>query len=168
MLRTLPPVNWGVDAVEKPPLPQKTYLRIAANSHAFEPSPRPMNTDFFRALETRRTRALVERDLEAIEALHAPDYQLISPAGRTFSRAKYLEMIRTAPFYAAWEHGPIEVRMSAQMAVVRYQAKITFPSGKVVNLWHTDTYELRASLWVAVWSQATELPKDLPAAPASV
>ena len=111
---------------------------------------------------------MVERDLEAIEALHAPDYQLISPAGRTFSRARYLEMIKSAPFYAAWEHGPIEVRVTAEMAVVRYQATITFPSGKFVHVWHTDTYELRESSWLAVWSQATELPKETPATSAPV
>ena len=127
-----------------------------------------MNTEYFRSLEARRTRALVERDLETIEALHSPDYQLISPAGRTFTRARYLELIKSASFYAAWEHGPIEVRMSAEMAVVRYQATITFPSGKVVNVWHTDTYELRESSWVAVWSQATELPKATPPAAAQL
>jgi hypothetical protein len=122
-----------------------------------------MNAEFFRALEARRTRALVERNLAAIEELHAPDYQLISPAGIRFTRARYLELIAAEPFYAAWDHGPIEVRVSAEMAVVRYPATITFPSGKVVNVWHTDTYELRASSWVAVWSQATELPKAAPA-----
>jgi len=43
---------------------------------AAKPAPPPMKTEFFRALEARRTRAIVERDLEAIEALHAPEYQL--------------------------------------------------------------------------------------------
>lgn len=118
-----------------------------------------MNPEFFRALEVRRTGAVVDRDLEAIERLHAPDYQLITPAGRTFSRAQYLEVIKAEPFYAAWEHGPIEVRASAEMAIVRYQARITFASGRLVDCWHTDTYELRASAWLAVWSQATALPK---------
>ena len=118
-----------------------------------------MNPDFFRELELRRTRALVDRDLKAIEALHAPEYQLISPAGRTFSRQRYMDLIESAPFYASWEHGQIEVRLTAEMAVVRYQARITFPSGNVVEVWHTDTYELRATGWQAVWSQATELPK---------
>lgn len=118
-----------------------------------------MNPEFFRALESRRTRAIVGRDLEAIEALHAPEYQLITPSGRTYSRAQYLEMIKAEPFYAAWEHGPMEVRASAEMAVVRYQAKITLSSGRIVDCWHTDTYELRGSAWLAVWSQATELPK---------
>src|SRR5213592_2297608 len=64
----------------------------------------PMNPQFFCDLEVRRTRAIVERDLEAIEALHAPEYQLITPSGRSFSRTRYLEMIKAAPFYAAWEH----------------------------------------------------------------
>ena len=124
----------------------------------------PMNPEFFRALEARRTRAIVERDLEAIEALHAPEYQLITPSGRTYSRTRYLEMIKAAPFYAAWEHGPMEVRVSVDMAVVRYQARITLSSGRVVECWHTDTYELRETVWLAVWSQATELPKAAPAA----
>ena len=118
-----------------------------------------MNPEFFSALEVRRTGAVVDRDREAIERLHAPDYQLITPAGRTFSRAQYLEVIKAEAFYAAWEHGPIEVRASAEMAIVRYQARITFASGRLVDCWHTDTYELRASAWLAVWSQATALPK---------
>ena len=83
-----------------------------------------MNPEFFRTLEARRTRAIVERDLEAIEALHAPEYQLITPSGRTYSRTRYLELIKAAPFYAAWEHGPMEVRVSVDMAaVVRDQAQ---------------------------------------------
>ena len=50
------------------------------------------------------------------------------------------------------------VRAFSHMAVVRYQATLTFPSGKVVHCWHTDSYELRAVGWQAVWSQATQLP----------
>jgi len=119
-----------------------------------------MNPEFFRALETHRTRAIVQRDLEAFEALHAPEYQLITPSGRRYTRTSYLELITAAPFYAAWEHGPMEVRVSPAMAVVRYQARITLSSGRVVECWHTDTYELRDAAWLAVWSQATELPKS--------
>ena len=92
-----------------------------------------MNPEFFRALEVRRTHAIVDRDLQAIESLHAPEYQLITPSGRTYSRTSYLEMIKAAPFYAAWEHGPMEVRVSADMAVVRYRARITLSSGRVVE-----------------------------------
>ena len=118
-----------------------------------------MNDALFHALEVSRTRAIVERDLKAIERLHAPEYELITPTGRTWSRARYMAAIAAEPFYAAWEHGPMKVRVSDAMAFVRYQAKITFPSGKVVMCWHTDLYELRDENWVAVWSQATQLPQ---------
>jgi len=113
---------------------------------------------FFRALEVERTRAIVARDLATIRKLHAPEYELITPAGQVFTIGRYLSLIEAEPFYANWEHGSMEVRVAEEMAVVRYQARLTFPSGKVVECWHTDTYELRAGNWVAVWSQATQLP----------
>lgn len=37
-----------------------------------------MDTDDFCRLERERTQALVSRDLETIERLHAPDYELIT------------------------------------------------------------------------------------------
>lgn len=124
-----------------------------------EPSP-PSTPDeaFFRLLEQRRTRALVARDLATVEALHAPDYQLITPAGKVFTRAAYLAAVSAEPFYAAWEVlGEMSVRCSASMAVVRYQARLEFPSGRAVLCWHTDSYEWRPAGWQAVWSQATEV-----------
>ena len=116
--------------------------------------------DFFRALEVERTRAIVARDMPAIELLHASDYELISPPGRVMTRERYLSLIAAEPFYASWEHGAMRVRVSLRMAAVRYQAKLTFPSGKVVDCWHTDIYELQARSWKAIWSQATQLPQD--------
>jgi|SRR6185295_10434084 hypothetical protein len=116
--------------------------------------------DFFRALEIRRTQALVARDLPTIKALHAADYELISAPGRVMSLERYLSLMAIAPFYAKWEHGDMRVRLSEDMAAVRYQAKITFPSGRVVDCWHTDIYALQAGSWKAVWSQATPLPPD--------
>ncbi|WP_072429315.1 nuclear transport factor 2 family protein [Chitinimonas taiwanensis] len=118
---------------------------------------------FFRALEARRTRALVARDMAVLEALHAQEYQLITPGGKVFSREAYLGAIRAEPFYAAWEvEGTMSVRLSAHMAMVRYQAKLCFPSGRVVICWHTDSYELGPQGWQAVWSQATELQASAP------
>lgn len=114
---------------------------------------------FFRALEVRRTRALVERDLAVIVALHAPEYELVTPTCKVFSRRAYLDAIAEAPFYADWEcdeHGAeMQVRIVADMAIVRYRARLTFPSGRVVVCWHTDSYERRPVGWQAVWSQAT-------------
>lgn len=71
-----------------------------------------------------------------------------------------MDALRHDVFYAKWEHGPMRVQISEGMAAVRYQAKITFPSGKVVECWHTDIYALQAGSWKAVWSQATQLPPD--------
>ena len=120
--------------------------------------------DFFRALEARRTQALVDRDVETIRRLHAPDYELISVPGRVISLARYLALMAHEAFYAGWTHGPMRVRVSPGMAAVRYQAHIRFPSGKEVDCWHTDLYACEAGEWRAVWSQATELPPGLPSA----
>ncbi|MBL8306376.1 MAG: nuclear transport factor 2 family protein [Rubrivivax sp.] len=122
---------------------------------------------FFRALEIERTQALVDRDVEKIRRLHAPDYELISVPGRVMSLERYLTLMAQDVFYASWQHGPMRVQVSQGMAAVRYQATITFPSGKVVECWHTDIYALQAGAWRAVWSQGTQLPQDPPSAAAA-
>ena len=113
---------------------------------------------FFIALERRRTQALVAGDLAVVESLHAPGYELITPAGAVFSRERYLAAIAEGPFYTAWEVGEdIRVQATAEMALLRYQARLHFPSGKVVHCWHTDSYALQGGQWQAVWSQATAI-----------
>lgn len=129
------------------------------STHTTEDTALP-DADFFRALEKERTQALVARDVAAIRRLHIPDYELISVPGRVMSLERYLSLMAEDVFYAAWEHGPMRVQVSAEMAAVRYTARITFPSGRVVECWHTDLYARRAGAWVAVWSQATQLPPD--------
>ena len=116
-----------------------------------------MNADHFVQLERERTRAIVARDLPAIEKAHASEYELVTPGGQVLTRARYIALLAEAPFYTAWEHGSMQVRFSAAMGAVKYQARLTFPSGKVLDCWHTDIYELRGSGWQAVWSQATQL-----------
>jgi phage baseplate assembly protein W len=121
--------------------------------------------DTLRAIERSRTQALVQRDIAVLQQLHAPEYQLITPAGRVFTRKRYLAAIEAEPFYAGWDAGEMDVRVSAQMAVLRYEARLAFPSGNTVHCWHTDHYELRGAQWQAVWSQATEF-RAPPLAPA--
>lgn len=117
--------------------------------------------DTLRAIERSRIQALVDRDMAVLQRLHTPEYQLITPAGRTFTGERYLAAIEAEPFYAGWDAGVIDVRVSAPMAVLRYRALISFPSGKTVDCWHTDHYELRDAQWQVVWSQATEIrPPD--------
>jgi len=130
----------------------------------------PPPEDFFRRLEAQRTQALVAQDMPTLERLHAPGYELITPAGATFTRERYLAAIAAEPFYAFWEPGVISVRMSLAMAVLRYRARLGFPSGRVVECWHLDTYELGQGGWQAVWSQATGIggnPNPQPALPAN-
>jgi hypothetical protein len=115
----------------------------------------PPSEEFFRSLELRRTRALVERDIPTLEQLHAPDYRLVTPAGKVLSREAYPGSVKAGPFYTAWEVGDMSFRISASMAIVRYQAQLRFPSGREVVCWHMDSYELRTQGWQAVWSQAT-------------
>ena len=115
--------------------------------------------DDFRDLERTRTQSLVTQNMELAWKLHAPEYQLITPRGRTFSRDSYLSEIAAGTLrYVKWENGAMQVRASPAMAIVRYQARLEFPSGNVLTCWHTDSYELRDGLWQAVWSQATALP----------
>jgi Domain of unknown function (DUF4440) len=115
--------------------------------------------DYFRALERARTRALVAQDMATAQRLHARDYQLITPTGKTFNRDDYLAAIAERHFYAKWDLGAMEVRLSPTMAVVRYRARLEFPSGSAIACWHTDSYELRDGQLQAVWSQATAIPQ---------
>ncbi|TDM06060.1 MAG: DUF4440 domain-containing protein [Ideonella sp. MAG2] len=123
---------------------------------------------FFIDLERRRTQALVARDMAVVERLHAPGYELITPAGVVFSRERYLAALAEGPFYTAWEMGEVRVQATAEMAVLRYQARLHFPSGKVVHCWHTDTYALLSGSsahpgdWQALWSQATAIAAPTP------
>jgi hypothetical protein len=111
-----------------------------------------------RALELRRTQALVARDIATARALHAADYQLITPAGKTFDREAYLAAVESGALaYAAWDCGPMQARLGTDMAILRYRARLAFASGRVVECWHTDSYERRGDDWLAVWSQATAL-----------
>lgn len=119
-------------------------------------------TDYFRELERSRIRALVERDMELLWRLHAEEYQLVTPSGRTFGRERYLREIESGNLqYRRWEAGPIEVRATERMAIVRYQATLGLGSaggrGTPLQCWHTDSYELISGHWQAVWSQATAI-----------
>jgi Domain of unknown function (DUF4440) len=120
--------------------------------------------DFIRELEIARTRALVARDMPLLQQLHAEDYQLITPAGRTYTKERYLNEIEAGNLrYLRWETGPMNVRTSEHMAIARYQATLEFDSengrGTPFECWHTDSYELRGDAWLAVWSQATAIKR---------
>jgi Domain of unknown function (DUF4440) len=115
-----------------------------------------------RETEHRRLRSLVEGDVATAEALHADDYQLITPLGYALSKQEYLGSIASGEFrYLKFEAvSDIAVRGGGGFALLRYQARIWVDDIGVVepfNCWHTDSYELRAGRWQAVWSQATRI-----------
>jgi hypothetical protein len=118
-------------------------------------------SDYIRAVESARLVALVTRDMPLAWQLHAPDFQLVSPRGNTWTRERYLRRIEEGGFYLRWDPGPMEVRADGRMAVVRYQATLELDSGDGTgtpfHCWHTDSYALNADLWQVVWSQATEI-----------
>nr|WP_316641942.1 nuclear transport factor 2 family protein [uncultured Roseateles sp.] len=114
--------------------------------------------EHIKSLELQRTQALVARDIALAATLHADDYQLITPAGKSFTKAAYLSAVETGDLiYTRWEAGEMAVRVSPAMAIVRYPVTLAFPSGNTVHCWHTDSYELRDGQWLAVWSQATAI-----------
>ncbi len=118
--------------------------------------------DLLRATEGARLRSLVQADMETANKLHADDFQLISPAGASFSKVQYLDGVASGILnYVVWEPEAIEVRFHGHMAILRYQAQLEIiVGGEAVPLrryWHTDSCEKRNGTWQAVWSHATEI-----------
>ncbi|NHQ87492.1 nuclear transport factor 2 family protein [Iodobacter sp. HSC-16F04] len=118
--------------------------------------------DHIRKTEHARLSALVQGNIEAASALHAPDFQLITPIGDTLSKAQYLGAIAAGQIkYLNWEPDSIDVRVAGTAAIIRYRSNLSVVFGgyKVppAQYWHTDFYELRDHIWQVVWSQATEI-----------
>ena len=116
--------------------------------------------DEIRTLERGRLRAMVARDVERAGELHTEDFQLVNPVGRTYTKAEYMGDIASGEIdYHVWEPEAIGVRISGDLAVVRYRAEMEISVGGSEfprrRLWHTDVYERREGQWQVVWSQAT-------------
>lgn len=121
-----------------------------------------VEADQIRAIEHERLRALVEADMRVAGQLHANDFQLINPSGESLSREQYLGAVASGEIdYLVWEPDAIRVRLSGEMAVIRYFSRLEIVvGGQKVPLrryWHTDSYEKRNGQWQVVWSQATEI-----------
>ncbi|WP_199922362.1 nuclear transport factor 2 family protein [Microterricola viridarii] len=126
------------------------------------PVPADPRVEQIRDLERARLQALVEGDIAAASALHADDFQLVTPIGALLTKAQYLGAVAAGEIdYLAWEPGPIEVRLAGEGATIRYRAELEVVFGghhvARTGYWHTDSYELNDGAWQAVWSQATEI-----------
>jgi ketosteroid isomerase-like protein len=118
--------------------------------------------DELRAIERQRLHALVEADIATARALHADDFELITPVGGTLSKEQYLRDVESGDLdYLEWEPEQIRVRVYGDAAVIRYKANLRVSvkgsPGRPVTFWHTDLYERRAGLWQIVWAHATRV-----------
>jgi hypothetical protein len=125
-----------------------------------QPAGGPSIADTIIQLENERIRALLAGDIAQLHRLHASDYQLVTPSGRTFDRAQYIESIASGDLhYLRWDAALMNVIASQAMAALRYQVTLQLGSpqtpGTPMHCWHTDMYVLRDGTWQAVWSQAT-------------
>ena len=115
-----------------------------------------------RAVERQRLKLLVAGDVEAATLLHADDFQLVNPVGKTLTRDQYMQSLSSGYLdYVTWTPGPIEVRMAGSIAAIRYRSEIQVTlDGQPRPLlphWHTDVYRKSGGRWQVVWSQATEI-----------
>ena len=110
-------------------------------------------------LERKRLRALLAADIKTAAPMHADDYQLVTPNGSDMTRDDYLGAIASGQLrYRVFEPvSDIAVLGEEPVAVVRYQAKISFDDRAGLLCWHTDCYQLRDGSWQVVWSQATQI-----------
>jgi hypothetical protein len=119
-------------------------------------------TELLPDTERRRLRALVSADTVTAAPLHAEDYQLITPNGSALTKDGYLGAIASGRLrYQVFEPvSEIAVLDGTDLAVLRYQARISFDDGPGITCWHTDCYRLRDGTWQAVWSQATMITPE--------
>jgi len=118
--------------------------------------------DVIRATERARLQALVDADMVTADALHADDYQLITPGGASLSKAEYLAGIADGSLrYRRFDpDGEVQVRSWGSAAAARYEVIINVDADGTTyhdRCWHTDIYELRDGRWLAVWSHATRI-----------
>jgi len=127
-----------------------------------------LNADAIRNIERTRLAALVAGDTAVADLLHASSYQLVTPRGRTLSKAEYLGSIASRELhYRVFEPtSEIQVWGDDHIAMLRYRAAIGFhgDAQDVLAVWHTDCYEATDDGWQVVWSQATAIDSDEPAA----
>ena len=100
--------------------------------------------------------------METAAALHADEYQLVTPGGAALSKDAYLDGVATGELrYRVFDPtSDIAVRLFGGAAALRYRVRIEMVMGDQVDadeFWHTDIYEQRDSVWQVVWSHATRI-----------
>lgn len=135
---------------------------LAARPTLSANAPFGLDAEAVRATELRRLRALVAADIETARQLHAEDFQVINPLGRTFTRTQYLDGVAAAVTdYLAWEADSMSIRVYGPSAVVRYRSQVEMTvrgeRRPRAHAWNTAVYEKRGGRWQIVWFQVTEI-----------
>lgn len=118
-------------------------------------------------VEAIRLAAFVAGDWELLDQLHADDFELVNPAGRTFTKAEYLDPMTNGAFrYLVFEpEGEIRASVHGDAGAVRYQSRLSVRVGENIlpegPYRHTDYYERREGRWQVVFSQATPVQAPL-------
>lgn len=155
--------DWAVHHVLQHEAEHRSHIAWLRDTYASHPD----DESALRAIERERLAALVAGDIETAERLHADDYELVTPSGRTLSKATYLGAVSDGSLrYVVFEPASeVRVRIAGDTAVLRYRATIDFEpvdQSSPVTVWHTDYYERRDGRWQAVWSQATQIAGSPP------
>jgi hypothetical protein len=116
-------------------------------------------------IERERLRCLVEVRVDKADALHASDFELVTPSGSLWSREHYLGGIASGDInYRRFEAvSDIDVMVNGNLAVLRYRSAIDIAvQGQEpgpLECWHLDCYRRTSSSapWQARWSQATSI-----------
>jgi len=119
------------------------------------------HADYVRSAARKRVSALIAADMEVLRAIHADDFQLVTPLGVVLSKEQYLGAVGAGHIhYLAMElDSAIDVRIYEDVSLIRYraQAEIEVQGQKYprASYWFTDAYEKREGQWQIVWSQGT-------------
>jgi ketosteroid isomerase-like protein len=115
-------------------------------------------------MERERLRSLVEVRIADADALHAPDFELVSTSGATWSKEQYLGDIASGHVnYRRFEAvSNIEVMADGDLAVLRYRSLIDIAvqgqEAGELKCWHLDCYRRNdTGSWQVRWSQATSI-----------
>jgi ketosteroid isomerase-like protein len=120
-----------------------------------------LEAEAIRAIQRKRSAALLAANIQAAREIHADDFQLVTPLGAVFSKDQYLGAVEAGVLkYAILElDSPVDVRVYGDVALIRYRAQIEidvqgqrYPRAAY---WFTDAYEKREGRWQIVWSQGT-------------
>ena len=84
------------------------------------------HADAVRSAARKRVSALIAADMEVLRAIHADDFQLVTPLGVVLSKEQYLGAVGAGHIhYLAMElDSAIDVRTYEDVSLIRYRAQI--------------------------------------------